>query len=511
MDPALIAEVLELDGDDLLDILETLSPTQQSELLAALPPDTSAGSRYDDPLELASALDPQYRTRPHLSHLSDVLSAATAAVEEGRSQWIQVSMPPRSGKSVLASTWLPTWLLHRHPSWKIGLISHSPTLSTGWGRQVRRTIESFGSRIGVEIARDAGAVADWQTTQAGEIRSRSIGQATTGLGFKVLLLDDIVRDFAAAHSEAQRDAVWDWWTANSRTRLEPPSLTVAIGTRWHEDDFIGRLLSHDHEGNPADWQQISFPAIAEDDDVLGREPGDPLLSPMIDETADQALARWADIRESVGSYAWEALYQQRPAPARGAIFDVGWWKFYDPEDLPTEWDRVLTSWDMAFKDTANSDYVVGQRWGVKGADRYLLDQVRGRHSFTSTVRVVRDFASAEVIGWGPVTEHLVEDKANGPAVIDALKAKIPGVVPINPTNSKEARARAVTPQIEAGNVHLPAGAPWLTEFLSEFRSFPTGKHDDQVDAATQALSRIRPDSKPAAVSGLSRRRSLGGW
>lgn len=510
MDDELARELLGVDLEDLEDLVQGLPPQAVGELLRMLPQGSDTPA-WSEPLELARALDPQYRQRPHLDHLSTVLAEATAKVEAGQSQWIQVSMPPRMGKSVLASTWLPTWLLHRYPSWKIGLISHSPTLSTLWGRQVRRTIESFGERIGVRIARDAGAVADWQTTEGGEVRSRSIGQATTGLGFKVLLLDDIVRDFAAAHSEAQRDSVWDWWTANSRTRLEPPSLVVATATRWHEDDFIGRILSAEFEGDPADWQQITFPAIAEEDDVLGRSPGDPLISPLIEETEAEALARWADIRESVGTYAWEALYQQRPAPARGAIFDVGWWKFYDPEDLPTEWDRVLTSWDMAFKDTANSDYVVGQRWGVKGADRYLLDQVRGRHSFTSTVKVVRDFASAEVIGWGPVMEHLVEDKANGPAVIDALKAKIPGVVPINPTNSKEARARAVTPQIEAGNVHLPAGAPWLTEFLSEFRSFPTGKHDDQVDAATQALSRIRPDSKPAAVSGLSRRRSLGGW
>lgn len=472
---------------------------------------SKTAERFSDPLSLAQGLDPQYRRRPHLDYLSDALSEAVAKVEGGKSQWLQVSMPPRMGKSVLASTWLPTWILHQHPSWKIGLISHSPTLSAGWGRQVRRTVESFGDRIGVRIAHDAGAVADWQTTEAGEVRSRSLGQATTGLGFKVLLLDDIVRDFAAAHSEAQRDGVWDWWTANSRTRLEPPSLVVAIGTRWHEDDFIGRLLSPEHEGNPADFRKITLPAIAEEGDILGRRPGDPLISPLLDETDAEALARWADIRESVGTYAWEAIYQQRPSAAKGTIFDVGWWKFYEPEDLPTSWDRVLTSWDMAFKDTKGSDYVVGQRWGIKGADRFLLDQVRGKHSFTSTVKVVRDFASVEVIGWGPVMEHLVEDKANGTAVIDTLKAKIPGMIPINPTNSKEARARAQTPQVEAGNVKLPSSAPWLPEYLSEFKAFPTGKHDDQVDATTQVLARIGIDSRPAAVSGLSRRRSLGGW
>lgn len=468
-------------------------------------------SVWHDPMSLARDLDPAYRTRPHLEHLSGVLAKAVAKVEAGQSQWVQVSMPPRMGKSVLASTWLPTWLLHRHPSWKLGLISHSPTLSAGWGRQVRRTVEAFGDRIGLGIARDAGAVADWHTTKGGEVRSRSVGQSTTGLGFKVLLLDDIVADFASAHSELQRDTLWEWWTANSRTRLEPPSLVVAIGTRWHEDDFIGRLLSPEHEGDHTAWQTVTFPAIAEGVDILGRREGDPLISPLLDETDAEALARWREIRESVGSYAWEALYQQRPGSAKGEIFNADWWRYYELDELPTTWDRVLTSWDMAFKDTKKSDYVVGQRWAFKGSDAYLLDQVRGRHAFTATVKLVEEFASAEVPGWGPVMEHLVEDKANGPAVISALREKIPGMVPINPTNSKEARARAVTPRVEAGGVKIPRAAPWLADFLSEFRSFPTGKHDDQVDAATQALSRVSAETRPGGVSKRSTRRALNSW
>lgn len=467
----------------------------------------SVAHRHAGPVELAASMDPAYRRRDHLDYLSQRLAAAADDVQNrGINRMLTVSMPPRLGKSNTTSVWFPTWLLQQFPEWPIGLISHSPSLASSWGRQIRRQVEQF-PELGIELARDAGAVTEWETKQGGGVISRSVGQSTTGLGFKVLLMDDVVRDFAAAHSESNRESIWDWWRSNSMTRLEPPYLAVAVGTRWHEDDFIGRLLSPEYEGDPDDWEQIRLPAIAETGDVLGRQPGDPLYSPLVDETREEALERWATVRRSVGTYAWSALYQQSPAPARGSIFDTDWWQFYDEDDLPDEFDRVLTSWDCAFKGTNTSDFVVGQRWGVRGADKYLLDQVRGRWTFTETISQMEAFIETE-------TENLVEDKANGPAILDTLKRKIPGLIPINPTNSKEARARAVTPQIESGNVWLPkpTGAnDWVTGLLAECQSFPTGKHDDQVDALTQLLARV---SEPAGLVQVSRVQlggRLAGW
>src|SRR5690606_35707683 len=125
------------------------------------------------------------------------------------------------------------------------------------------------------------------------------------------------------------------------------------GTRWHEDDFLGRLISADH-GNPDLWQRVILPALAERGDPLGRAPGEPLLSPILDETPADALQRWEETRRAVGSYAWQAQYQQAPAPAKGAIFDADWWEYYEPDDLPARFDRVLTTWDMAFKATDSS-------------------------------------------------------------------------------------------------------------------------------------------------------------
>jgi len=160
---------------------------------------------------------------------------------------------------------------------------------------------------------------------------------------------------------------------------------------------------------------------------------------------------------------------------------------------------------MAFKPGANSDWVVGQHWQTWGADRYLVDQIRGRWTFSETVRHMRGFV--ERTG---AREHLVEDRANGTAIIDTLKREIPGIIAINPTQSKTARAQAVTPEIEAGNVHIPLTAGWLPEFLLEAEQFPAGAYDDQIDALTQALSRLRLTGVGGArVSRLAAVRHLG--
>lgn len=326
-----------------------------------------------------------------------------------------------------------------------------------------------------------------------------------------LILDDPVKDFVEAHSPTIRNSLWNWWLTVALTRLEPPYLVCVVMTRWHTDDMVGRLMSLEHEGDPGQWERISLPATAEADDVLSRAPGEPLLSPLLEETPDEALARWADIRQKVGSYAWAGMYQQRPAPAKGAIFDTGWWRFWtwnranatedgrvryvDPGTLTG--GRWLDSWDCAFGETtsAASSYVVGQRWVRSGPDRYLIAQQRDRWAFTATLDRMRAWAN----GGGPHGKHvhqrLIEKKANGAAVINVLGREIAGLKAIVPKESKEARARAVTPECESGNVLLPylgdPGNEWVGDLLSELRNFPFDAHDDQVDALTQGLLELR--------------------
>jgi predicted phage terminase large subunit-like protein len=147
---------------------------------------------------------------------------------------------------------------------------------------------------------------------------------------------------------------------------------------------------------------------------------------------------------------------------------------------------MLQSWDMAFKDLNTSDYVVGGVWASKQADRFLLDQKRDRLNFPSTVEAVKAMSEK----WPQVSRKLIEDKANGTAVIASLQHKISGLIPVNPEGGKTARAQAVSPQVESGNVYLPhpAVAPWVDGFIEECAVFPNGRHDDQVDQCTQALN-----------------------
>lgn len=466
-------------------------------------------------IEQAVELDPSYRVRPHLQYLSDRLAVAVRDVEAGISRRIAVSMPPRAGKSTTLSLFGPVWLLRRNPDWSIITASHDQRLSGGWARQARRLIEDH-PELGVQLEVDGGAGGHWATTSGGGVRSVSVRSALTGFGGRAFIIDDAVANFVEAHSATSQQALWDWWLSVAQTRLEPPFLVIVVMTRWSELDFVGRLLSDEYEGDPSQWEVISLPAIADQpDDVLGRAEGEPLYSPLLDETRAQALDRWADVRRSVGSYTFAGMYQQRPAPAKGAIFDTGWWRFWTMDERRATADgRVvhldpssltggswLDSWDCNFDatDASAGSWVVGQRWVRNGPNRYLVAQQRGRWTFTQTIARMEQWAEGSDPVRSPsgslVHLRLIEKKANGAAIIDVLKEKISGLKPINPTASKEARARAVTPEIESGNVYLPhpsdPGNEWVSEFLSELRDFPNGSADDQMDAATQALSGLR--------------------
>lgn len=485
-----------------------------------------------DPVTQAQQISENYTTRPHLDYISDRVANAVKDVERGQNRRIAVSMPPRTGKSTLLSLHTPLWILSRHPDWKIITASYDGSLTKEWGTEARRMIEDHPD-MGIALRPDGGSGAKWKTEEGGGLFTTSVRGTMTGKGAKVILIDDPVKDFVEAHSYAYRNNVWNWWLSVVNTRLEYPWLAIVLMTRWHEDDLVGRLMNKDHEGDPKDWEYIRLSAMAEGrDDLLGRTEGEPLLSPLVNhDTKEMASARWEDTKRSVGTYVFSSMYQQKPAPSKGAIFDHSWWRFwtrdrdkvtddgfvvhFDPgEHESAKW---LDSWDATFKSDPNTgDWVVGQRWCRHLANRYLVAQQRGRWSFTQTIEKMRDWSSESpaLSPYGKfVHTRLIEDKANGPAIIDTLKDQISGLKPINPTTSKEARARAVTPEIESGNVYLPhpsdPGNEWVQDLLSELRNFPYDAHDDQVDALTQALSNLR-DTGRASIGKFGDSASRGG-
>lgn len=481
-----------------------------------------------NPVTQAQQVSDHYISRPHLEYISDRVAKAVKDVERGQNRRLAVSVPPRAGKSTLLSLHTPLWLLSRHPDWKIITASYDGALTKEWGTEARRIIEDQPD-LGIALRPDGGSGAKWTTEEGGGLFATSVRGSMTGKGAKVILIDDPVKDFVEAHSYAYRNNVWNWWLSVVNTRLEYPWLAIVLMTRWHEDDLIGRLMSKDHEGDPADWEYIRLPAMADGpNDLLGRPEGEPLLSPLVEhDTKEMASARWEDTKRSVGTYVFSSMYQQKPAPAKGAIFDHSWWRFWTTDRTKVTDDgfvqyfdpdkatgaKWLDSWDCSFKSDPNTgDWVVGQRWVRHGANRYLISQARGRWSFTQTIEQMKTWAgsSPATSPYGKhVHQRVIEEKANGAAIIDTLKNEISGLKPINPTVSKESRARAITPEVESGNVLLPhpsdPGNEWVADLLAELRNFPYDAHDDQVDSLTQALSELRGTGR-ASVSRFPNRR-----
>lgn len=302
-----------------------------------------------------------------------------------------------------------------------------------------------------------------------------------------LIIDDPIKNNEEAQSQTIRDKIWDEWETTLSTRIQKGGSVIVVMTRWHEDDIVGRLL----ERSPYDWERIRLPALAEENDLLGREIGEPLAPQLgYDE-------HWAELKKvEVGSKVWNSLYQQRPSASEGNIFKREWWQYYDRP--PERFDKIIISWDLTFKDAKTSDYVVGQVWGKRKADKYLLYQVRDRMDFPTTLQTVKNVAYK----YPKAREILIEDKANGPAVISSIKREVSGVIPINPKGSKVARAQSVTPQIESGNVFLPRYETFTQDLIEECAAFPAGAHDDICDCLSQALSRLT-ETRSAVASSIN--------
>ncbi|MGA5820823.1 phage terminase large subunit [Kitasatospora sp. NPDC094028] len=480
--------------------------------------DGNALMEFATPGELAAAINPATVQTPALSVVDqEIVRAYTTPGAR-----LLVSMPPQEGKSERVTKTGSLWALHRNPELRLGIVSYSQALAEGFGRDVRNWIASNNGDentldLGLRIARDNGSARRWQLAgHRGGIVCVGIGGGLTGRPLDALVIDDPFADKEQAASAYYRERVWGWWQAVGSTRLAPGAPVICILTRWHEDDIAGRFLDSE-DGHR--WRVINIPALADHDpakgesDPLGRAPGQWLIS-----ARGRSSEEWEAIRVQAGSRVFNALYQGRPSPDAGNVWKRPWWRRYSiplwsqhpsvaDAYLVDEFDELIMSWDMTFKDTKSSDYVVGQVWCRRGANVYLLDQIRKRLSFTDTLTVFKTLAAR----WPQATAKLVEDKANGTAIIDTLKSKIPGIIAITPTESKYARANAAAPLIEAGNVLLPEAGIALfdpEELIDEAAGFPNGAHDDLVDATSQALSYLLLDGSGAqAWFNYARRRA----
>jgi predicted phage terminase large subunit-like protein len=427
----------------------------------------------DDLACYAIAMWPRFELAAHHQLIVERLEA----VERGEIRRLMISLPPRHGKSLLASQIFPAWYLGRHPDREIIIATYGQELSDLLGRRVRSMVSDplhWAIFPEFHLANDVASMRQFSTTAGGSFYAVGRGGAITGRGADLLLIDDPLKDQEEARSDVIRPALHEWYSTVAYPRLQPGAAIVLISTRWHEDDLAGRLL---RQSGDEGWDVLSLPAIAEKDESF-RRAGEALWP------ARFSLEALEQIRREVGGVAWASLYQQRPSAAEGRVFKRQWWARYREQP---HFKRIIQSWDTAYKTGSENDFSVCTTWGVAENGYYLLSCWRGRLEFPALKRKVASLASE----YSPAV-ILVEDKANGQSLIQELKYEtgLP-IRSVTVDRDKVVRAYAVTPLIEAGKVFLPESAPWIAEFLDELAAFPTGVHDDIVDSVSQALNYLR--------------------
>ena len=390
-----------------------------------------------------------------------------------------LSIPPQHGKSMTITETLPSWYLGKFPTKRIIEASYSEDFAQLFGRRNLRKIEQFGKEIfGIEKGKIANNTEFELSNGIGGMISRGILSGVTGRPADLMIIDDPVKNRQEADSKTYRDRVWAEWNDSFKSRLSFGAKVIIIQTRWHEDDFAGRIIK-----NEKHVTVINLKCEADENDPLGRNPGE-ALCPEIGK-GDVWLEDFkSSFTTKEGSRTWNALYQGSPTPDDGNIFKRKWFRYY--KELPTL-PYMLISVDATFKDKEDNDFVSIQVWGKKNAEFYLIDRVKEHLGFTETLNVIRQLRNK----YKKSSAILIEDKANGSAIIQVLQREFSGVVPINPEGGKIARANAVSASIESGNVYLPEKADWLYDYINELVAFPNAEHDDDVDCTTQALNRLR--------------------
>lgn len=422
---------------------------------------------------------------------------------------VAYSTPPQEGKT----TWIVhyiAWQLIRNPWLKIVYATYSQARANAVSRQIRGLVEAW-----TPLNSKSRNVQRWETREGGGLLAAGRGSAMTGFRSDMTVIDDPIKDMVEAQSELIRETTVEWFSSVVLTRMASLSQIIVIATRWHKDDLIA------HVQKALDAKFVNIPAQATHDaahpdklsnaDILGRAVGEWLPS-----VQNRSPESWELIKSAVGTYVWQALYQGDPQVTGGSYInvdkiDVLPWETVVYQDertgsmLTLNRALIIQSWDLTFgtiqngrKKPSSGDYVAGHVWAVIGGTKWVLvDRVHGRFTFTETVSQVQKMAAR----WPQTSRVYVEKAANGAALLNTLRKRAALIKPVTAEGSKEVRALAIQPVVDEGNVAILDSVLEATDaegrsgqlMLSEMRDFPFGKHDDDVDAMTQAISQGRTD------------------
>jgi len=413
------------------------------------------------------------------------MAEAFERVANGTCKRLIINMPPRHTKSEFASYLLPAWFLGKFPHKKVIQTSHTAELAVGFGRKVRNLVDSeVYNNIFPNLAlqADSKAAGRWNTSKGGDYFAIGVGGAVTGKGADVLIIDDPHSEQEAAMAASNPevyDKVYEWYTSGPRQRLQPGGAIVIVMTRWAARDLTGQVIKSAAQRAGEEWEVIEFPAIL---------PSGRPLWPQF-----WSLEELTALREELPNSKWQAQYQQNPIGNESAIVKRDWWKWWD-KDNPPICDYILQSWDTAFEKTQRADYSAGTTWGIFNCEEdnfapniILLNTYKKRVEFPELKRdVLREYKEYEP------DSLIVEKKASGAPLIYDLRAMGIPVQEYTPGKGQDkiARLNSVSDIIASGKVWVPQ-TRWAEELVDEVAAFPSGEHDDLVDATTLALMRFR--------------------
>ena len=450
-------------------------------------------------LDYARRVYPKFDTPAHIAYIAGLLER----MERGELRRICVSVPVRSGKSVLCSQIFPSWYVGRNPSEPVILASHAESLAVLHSRVAKHIVEDPSYPFeAVKMSADSSSVGRWNTTAGGGMYAVGVGGSITGRGFRLGIVDDPIHD---PLSQSERDTAWRWFTEVFVPRAEPGASMLVVAARFAGDDLVGRLADSEYA---SEWTFVNLPAIAEVNDILGREPGEPIWP------ARMSIAELNDRRAMMGSAAFEAQFQQNPLPAGGLMFKTEWLE-HTYDELPT-----LRTDDPGFqlREASTKAGILFDAYGVKprALQPLVVQWCDGAwktgpsHDRSCIATVVSDGVSFFVADvWADRVEYVdlkrkavelyerwhpsrffTEDAASGLALVQELKrsTSIP-IIGIPPgRESKEARIEAQCGLFEASKIRFPARAcSWKDDVMQEFRRFPSGKFDDAVESVCMAI------------------------
>ena len=466
---------------DDLELLNYLTEEELEELQALLEAETPTHLSFT---EFKRQFWKGYVFASYHEALDDLLTRVAEYVLSGGARGVgraMIFMPPRHSKTKHVSHFFPAWMLSVAPHLRLITASYGATLAHRNSRFVRNLVASpeySAAYPGVRLSDDTASVNEWDIAEiGGGLIAAGVGGGLTGHGANLIIIDDVVKSRAEAESPTYRQRVKDWYDNDLLTRLEEPGgAIILMMTRWHTDDLAGYLLESDDR-----WHVLSLPALAGEDDPIGRAPGEALWADRY--TVDILAER----RARMGEYAFASLYQQTPLPPGGRLFDTG---KIEVIDYAPECKQVVRFYDLAVTAKKHSDYTAGMKLGLMADESLvILDMYRVQKIMPD---VERDIVQNAHIDGREVRIRFEAEKA-GIVQLDYLlrNADMQGYTldATPPEGDKFTRAQPVASRVNGGMIKM-VRAQWNRALLDELAVFPSGEHDDQVDAFSGAYDML---------------------